>query len=121
MTTLLPALRGADGAAATVVLMAQLRPFKRPHGIRAAPDGLLLVAEQAGWLCRFEFAGDRAAVDILADGPDKPAATTVVGGRAGVLRRCISRSRHPELKQSEPATAHALPTAQDILFERNSR
>lgn len=121
MTTLLPALRGADGTAATVVSMALLRSFERPHGIRAAPDGSLLVAEQADRLCRFEFAGDYTAVDILGDGPDRHAATTLVGARADVLRPCISRRRRPDLKHSEPAPTHAVPMAQDFLFEENSR
>jgi len=97
-----------DGKSADPVRLTLSRELGKPDGMRTAPDGSLIVAEQAGRVSRIEIAGDEARITTIAEGFTQPPAVTIVGDRAYVLQSNLFFNRDPERKGTDPGPARAI-------------
>ncbi len=91
-----------DGSAGAVETLALPRPLDGPDGLKALPDGALLVVEGADRLTRIDLTGPQVRLDPMAQGFDF--ATTVVpdGNGAWVTEGQLDLLFKPELAGKAP-------------------
>jgi hypothetical protein len=103
----------ADGTAGTATFLELSQPIDGPDGMRALPDGRVILAEnRSGKIDIVTVSGDKAKIDMIKDGFKLSAtAVTVVGKTAWVIETKFAYRNDPALKDKDPGTfgATAVP------------
>lgn len=107
--------RKSDGTAGAATFLDLSQPISGPDGMRALPDGRVILAEnKAGKIDIVTIQGGKAQIDTIRDGfKFTPTAVTVVGKTAWALEAKFAYRNDPALKDKDPgqfgATAVAMP------------
>ena len=106
-------LRKPDGSAGAVTFLALSQPLSGPDGMRALPDGRVILAEnKSGKADIVTVKGDKASIVTIRDGFQwSSTAVTVVGKTAWVLETKFAYRNDPAFKDKDPGifTATAVP------------
>jgi hypothetical protein len=78
------------------------RKLNLPDGLKALPDGDLLVVEGSGALSRITLSGDHASVTMLRDGLNQPTTAAPMTGGAWVLEGQLMLLADPARKNEAP-------------------
>jgi hypothetical protein len=103
------------GIPGTVTQLELSQPIDGPDGMRALPDGRLILAEnRSGKIDIVTVEGDKAKITTIKDGFKlTPTAVTVAGGTAWVIEAKFAYLNDPALKDKDPgqfgATAVQMP------------
>jgi sugar lactone lactonase YvrE len=104
-----------DGTAGAATLLELSAPIDGPDGMRALPDGRVILAEnRSGKIDIVKVEGDKAKIETIKDGfKYTPTAVTVVGDTAWALEAKFAYRNDPALKDKDPGpfgpTALAVP------------
>jgi hypothetical protein len=104
-----------DSSAGTATVLELSQPIDGPDGMRALPDGrIIMVENRSGKVDVVRIDGNRATIDTIKDGFKMSlTAVTVHGDTAWVIETKFAYRNDPQLKDKDPepfgATAVALP------------
>jgi streptogramin lyase len=99
-----------DGSAGAATFLELSQPIDGPDGMRALPDGRIIVAENRGGkidIVRVE--GNKAAIETIKDGFKlTPTAVTVIGTTVWVTEAKFAYLNDPKLKDQDPGPFSAV-------------
>jgi hypothetical protein len=100
----------ADGSAGAATILELSQPIDGPDGMRALPDGRVVLAEnRSGKIDIVRADQSKAAIDTIKDGFKlSPTAVTVVGGTVWVTEAKFAYLNDPKLKDQDPGTFSAV-------------
>jgi sugar lactone lactonase YvrE len=93
-----------DGSAGAATMLELSRPIDGPDGMRALPDGRIVLAEnRGGRIDVVRIDGSNAAIETIKDGFKlSPTAVTVVGSTVWVSEAKFAYLNDPKLKDQDP-------------------
>jgi hypothetical protein len=94
----------ADGTAGAATQLELSQPINGPDGMRALPDGRIILAEnRSGKIDVVDIDGGKAKVQMIKDGfKFTPTAVTVTGDTVWVLEAKFVYRNDPALKDKDP-------------------
>ena len=104
-----------DGSAGAATLLELSQPIAGPDGMRALPDGrIILVENRSGKIDIVRVEGNKATITTIKDGFKlTPTAVTVNGDTAWIVEAKFAYRNDPQLKDKDPdpfsATAVSIP------------
>lgn len=98
------------GMLGTVTRLEPSQPIAGPDGMRALPDGRIILAEnRAGKIDVVTVEGDKAKIEVIKDGfKFTPTAVTVAGDAVWVVEAKLAYRNDPALKDKDPGQFNAV-------------
>jgi sugar lactone lactonase YvrE len=99
-----------DGSAGAATVLELSQPIDGPDGMRALPDGRIVLAEnRSGKIDVVRVDQSKATIDTIKDGFKlSPTAVTVIGGTVWVTEAKFAYLNDPKLKDQDPGTFSAV-------------
>jgi sugar lactone lactonase YvrE len=99
-----------DGSAGTATILELSQPIDGPDGMRALPDGRIVLAEsRSGRIDVVRVDGNKATIETIKDGFKlSPTAVTVIGNTIWVSEAKFAYLNDPKMKEQDPGTFSAV-------------